>query len=105
MVANPTRLFISQKRIDAWIEDNRIQIEGETMTLVEDGRAFAMMPAVRFMAVAGGGDDPHDLLGRVKTEAALDEMGADHYMDSVILGDTAYDVQTGFVGLPRPRGG
>jgi hypothetical protein len=30
-------------------------------------------------------------------------MGADHYMYSVILGETAYDVQPGFLGEPLPR--
>jgi hypothetical protein len=30
-------------------------------------------------------------------------MGADHYMNSVIVGEVAYDVQPGFVGDPLRR--
>lgn len=94
------KLFISQERLDAWTVENRIQIEGEVMTLLEDGRRFNIQPAVRFLKVAGGDPDPHDLLGKVKDEESLALMGADLMMSSVIYVETAYDVQTGFVGDP-----
>ena len=97
------RLFISQERLDSWNEDNRIEVAGDRMTLLDDGRSFTISPAVRFLRVAGGDQDPHDLLGTVHAEADLEEMGAEHYMDSVILGDTAYDVQCGFLGVPGPK--
>jgi hypothetical protein len=96
------KLFISQDRLDAWTVENRIEIEGELMTLLEDGRRFTIQPAVRFLKVAGGDPDPHDLLGKVKDEESLALMGADLMMSSVIYVDTAYDVQTGFLGTPVP---
>ena len=73
------------------------------MTLLDDGRAFAIQPAVRFLKVSGSDEDTAELVGKVKDQAALEELGADHYMNSVILGDVAYDVQPGFVGSPLPR--
>jgi len=33
----------------------------------------------------------------VKTTDALKQMGAEHYMESVILGESAYQVQQGFL--------
>jgi hypothetical protein len=39
-------------------------------------------------------------MGRVKDEDALAAMGADQYMNSVIVGDVAYDVRCGFIGDP-----
>jgi hypothetical protein len=97
------RLFISQERLDAWNEDNRIHVSGDTMTLVEDGRSFTISPAVRFLRVAGGDPDPHDLVGKVRGEEELAAVGAEHYMESVLLGDVAYDVQCGFLGVVVPR--
>jgi hypothetical protein len=97
------RLYISQDRVDSWSAEDRIEISGDTMTLVEHGRAFTIQPAVRFLAVSGAGDDPHDLVGKVKSLRDLDEMGADHMAISVIYGDTAYDVENGFLGEPLPR--
>ena len=40
------------------------------MTLTDLGRTFKIAPAFRFMGVAGGGDDPRDLVGKVKDEKA-----------------------------------
>jgi hypothetical protein len=43
------------------------------------------------------GNDTAKLLGKVKTLDALKQMGAEHYMQSVILGESAYKVQQGFL--------
>lgn len=95
-----SRLFISVERLDAWTEEGRASLEGDRMTLTELGRAFAMKPAVAFQAVTGTDSDPHDLIGRVKSKQALDEMGAEQFGNSVIYNDTAYDVIDGFIGEP-----
>jgi len=72
------------------------------MTLTELGRAFAMKPAVHFVRATGTDNDPNDLIGRVKSKEALDEMGADKFESSVIYKDIAYDVIEGFIGEPLP---
>lgn len=104
------RLFISQERLDVWSGENRVEVEGDVMTLADDGRSFKIRPAVRFLSVAGGDDDPNDLLDKVKEESTLEEMGAELYLtassgNSVILDEVAYDVQSGFIGDPLPREG
>lgn len=71
------------------------------MTLTELGRAFTMTPAVCFVSTTGQ-DDPHDLVGRVKSKPQLEEMGAEQLSNSVIYADTAYDVIDGFIGEPLP---
>lgn len=98
------RLFISQDRLDAWSAEDRVKVEGDRMTLTGDGRSFKIASAVRFMRVSGGGADGANLLGRVRTIAQLEAEGGEHYMDSVIVGDTAYDVQQGFLGTPFVEG-
>ena len=94
------RLFISQERLDAWSAEGKVEVQGDRMTLAEDGRSFAIRPAVLFLRVAGDEPDAADLIGRVKDEQALSAMGADQYMSSVIVGETAYDVCCGFLGDP-----
>jgi hypothetical protein len=54
------------------------------------------------MSVQAGSDQTFDLLGRVKTKAAVSALGAEVYMNSVILGETAYEVEVGFVAKPVP---
>lgn len=72
------------------------------MTLSGDGRSFRLRPALRFMKVSGDGADPNALLGKVKTLSDVTALGGEQFMESVILGDTAYDVQSGFLGEPLP---
>ena len=97
-----SRLFISVDRLDAWSADGRASLEPGRMTLTDLNRAFSMTPAVCFVSTTGQSDDPHDLVGRVKTKAQLEEMGAEQLASSVIYNDTAYDVIDGFVGEPLP---
>ena len=99
-----TRLYISQKRIDAWTSDNRLEIDGDIMTLVELGRSFKILPAVRILAVESGDNDPGKMVGRVKDEQELASLGADHLASSLILGDIAYKVENGYIGQPLPKG-
>jgi hypothetical protein len=97
------RLFISQGRLDAWSAEDRVRIEGDLMTLSGDGRSFRIRPAVRFLKVAGADtQDPHQLVGRVKLLDELTRLGGEQFMESVIIGETAYDVQSGFLGEPTP---
>ncbi len=99
------RLFISQERLDEWTMDQKATLNAGRLTLTELGRTFMVVPAVRFLKVAGDEPDPNDLINRVKTEEELVELGADLYMNSVIHGDIAYDVQPGFVGRAEPKSG
>lgn len=92
------RLFISVAKLEALTSANKVSLDGDRMHLTELDRTFRIQPAVRFVAVAGGDSDPHDLVGLVKSEEDLAGMGADHMASSVIYVDTAYEVQQGFVG-------
>ena len=69
------------------------------MTLPALGRSFKLRTAVRFLSVIEGAD-AHGLIGRVKTDEQLAEMGGEHYGASVIIGDVGYECEEGFIGLP-----
>jgi hypothetical protein len=93
-------LFVSQALLDTWAEQGRIDFAGNVMTLRAGegkGRSYALEPAVRFLKVAGGDGDPHQLLAKVKPLSQLRELGAEAVADSVILGDVAYEVDPGFL--------
>ena len=94
------RLFVPQETLDAWMAEDRVVLAGDELTVVAEARRYSLAPAVRFMNDVAGTGDPHGLLGRVKEKRQLDEAGAEQYMGSVVLGDSAYEVQEGFVGTP-----
>jgi hypothetical protein len=97
-----SRLFISMERLEEWSSEGRASLEGDRMTLLELGQVFAMKPAVYFTSITGSDQDPASLVGLVRSEEELQEMGADHMATSVICGETAYEVINGFLGEPLP---
>ncbi len=90
-------LFIGQKTLDIWMEEDKIDFDSNVMTIKADGRSFKLIEAVRFVKVEGGDDDKAGLLGTVKTDQQLQSVCAERYRDSVICQDVAYKVQEGFI--------
>ena len=94
------KLFLPQDVVDSWITADKVELAGETMTFRGSGLALRVVPGLYFDHVAGGSDEAAQLLGRAKSKAAISAMGAEVYMNSLILGETAYEVQPGFIAKP-----
>jgi hypothetical protein len=92
------RLFVSQERIDRWSNEGKVAIDGDVMLLPALGRSFRLRPALYIARVVSDNADAHDLLGRVKSEEQLAALGAETYVNSVILGEVAYECEPGFLG-------
>jgi hypothetical protein len=92
------RLFISQERIDRWLEEGKVRIESDVMSLPALGKSFRLKPAVHFTKIVSDEADGNGLIGRVKTQEQLNKLGAELYVSSVILGETAYECEPGFIG-------
>lgn len=93
-------LFVSQAMIDSWADQGRIDFVGNVMTMLSGegrGRSYELEPAVRFLALLGADQDPHQLLKKVKSLAQLKELGAEAIDSSVVFGDVAYEVEPGFL--------
>jgi hypothetical protein len=90
-------LFVAQEMLDGWMMSGKIDFSGHVMRIAGDARSYVLEPAVRFVRIVGEGDDGAGLIGKVKTLAQVEALGGEHYADSVILGEVAYEVQNGFV--------
>jgi hypothetical protein len=44
--------------------------------------------------------DANDVIGKVKSRVYFEELGAEILEDSMIIGDNAYEVKTGWLGAP-----
>ena len=89
-------LFVPQSVLDKWSEKGRVEVKGHVLTLLRERKSFQLTGAVRFVKMEAG-EDVKGLLQRVKTLDALKQMGAEHYRESVLLGESAYRVQQGFL--------
>jgi hypothetical protein len=94
------RLFWPQETMDEWIVGEKVTIDGDSLLIHDVRRRYRISQAVYFEAEVGGDGDSRKLVGRVKETATLEKLSAEHYMDSVLIGDSAYKVTPGFTGQP-----
>jgi hypothetical protein len=97
------RLFISADQIDRWTSEGKISLTDDVMSLPALGRSFRLRTAVHFLRVVEGADG-NNLIGRVKSDEQLTELGAEHYGESVIIGEVGYECEDGFLGVPVDGG-
>jgi hypothetical protein len=96
------RLFLAQSLIDRCLAEGRVQLDGDLLRLDAGGMPVAlhMSAGCHFLSVDGGGDDPHQLLGKVVAAQDLAARGGEQFETSALVGETAYVVQPGFVAVP-----
>lgn len=100
------RLFFSQSMLDSMTDAGKIRVEQGVLTmLAADNPSFHLLPAYRFVRTIDNGPDPAGLVGQIRSERELREMGAEIYMDSVIYQDVAYQADPGFIAEKQTAGG
>jgi hypothetical protein len=93
------RIFFPQAALDEWIVEGTVDLQDGVLTLLPIGRRYRLAEAVRVVRDVSGGGDP-ELLGRVKARVYLEQIGAEIVEGSMLLGEAAYDVEPGWVGVP-----
>ena len=92
------RVFFPQQALDRWLDEGHVALAGDELFIPAAGRHFRLRAAVHFLADVADTGDPHSLCGKVKTLEDVTAMNGEHCADSVILGESAYQVVEGFVG-------
>jgi hypothetical protein len=90
-------LFVTQAKLEELVEKGEVTFVDNVLTLLKHNASYAMAPAAKVTSVLDGQDNL-GLLNRVWTIAELTAKGAEHFHDSIIAGDTAYQCEPGFVG-------
>ncbi|MCB9597191.1 MAG: hypothetical protein H6719_30990 [Sandaracinaceae bacterium] len=98
----PNRLFVPQGMLDLWLSEDRVEVEGDVMVTRPENQRFVLTTAILIKEEVTGTPDEHGLIGKVQDLEQLASLGAEHYADSVILGDNAYQCVEGFAGTPVP---
>lgn len=99
------RVFFAQRALDEWLDQGRITLSGDELSISGTGEQFRLEGALHFVADVADTGDPHGLTGKVKTLRDVQVMQGEHCADSVVLGDSAYEVVEGFLGEALPRRG
>jgi hypothetical protein len=94
----PNRVFFPQLLLDQWGIEGKIDLTGNELVVLAEGRKYRIEEYVHVVAEVTGANDPHGFIGKVKPKAVLDELGAEILENSMIIGDNAYDVVPGWAG-------
>ena len=91
------KLFLPQGQLEEWALADKADVhEGRLKVAGEAGPGFPVVPAVHFVRLVTGADE-QGLVAKVKTESQLGRLGAEQMADSVLLGESAYEVVSGYV--------
>jgi hypothetical protein len=96
----PNRAFFPQRALDAWLAEAKIEFTGRELVIRAAQRRYQVVEAARIIQEVSGQEDIYDLVGRVKSVTFLTELGAEILESSMLLGDNAYEVVPGFMGVP-----
>lgn len=94
----PNRVFFPQGALARWLDEGKVELSGESLTMCEEGHSYRIVEAARVVREVTGAPDAHELQGRVKSRIFLLELGAEIVEESMILGENAYDIVPGFLG-------
>jgi hypothetical protein len=92
--------------LDSMAEAGKIRVEKGVLTmLAAEHPTFELNAAYRFVKTVDDRADPAGLVGQIRSEQELREMGAEAYLDSVIYRDIAYHAEAGFIAVKQTPGG
>lgn len=90
------KLFLPHKTLEDWMVAEKADLQDGKLLVTEGKATHPVAPAVHFAKLVSG-EDTHGLLGRVKTSPQLAAINAEHFQDSCIVGESAYEVVEGYI--------
>jgi hypothetical protein len=96
------RLFLPQKTLEEWALAERADVKDDRLVVAKESGTYPVVPGVHFIKLVSGPDE-RKLVAKVKTHEQLQKLGAEHMAETVILGETAYEVEPGYIAdVPIP---
>src|SRR5690242_11953892 len=89
------KMFLAQATLEVWIDSGKADFDGSVVTLKKHRRKYALEPAVQFVSAIDGGDPT--LIGKVIGEEMIAELGGELLGDSLVFGEHAFQVRSGYI--------
>ena len=90
------RLFLSQATLEEWVVADKADVKEHHLVLHGESAQLPVEDAVHVARLVSGSDE-QKLLHKVKTVGQLDALSAEQLADSVLVGESAYDVERGYL--------
>ena len=95
----PNRLFVSRALLDGWMSRGQVSLDGERLIFSDTGLRCRIVPALHVLREVTGAGDTEQIVGTVKSEVYLRELGGDIMGSSLLVRERAYDVSPGMLAL------
>ncbi len=93
------KIFIPQEKLEIWVHEGKISMTNNVITTLTGKKvSYKLIPAFKFLRLTSGNSDTERLIGTVKTKDDIKHLKPDIFMDSIIIGDKAYEVEMGYIG-------
>jgi hypothetical protein len=93
------KIFIPQQKLEDWVNGGKITFSDNVITTLTGNKLkYKLVPAYKFLKLTSGNKDELKLLGLIKSQDDLKHLKPDIFLDSIIIGDLAYEVETGYIG-------
>lgn len=99
------KLFLPQSTLEDWALNDKADLRDGKLLVNGERTPYHVTPAVHFARLVSGNDEKK-LVSKVKTLEQLQELGVEQMMDSAILGESAYEITSGYIAevpLAQPR--
>ncbi len=90
------KLFLPHKTLEEWSVAETADLQDGKL-VVNEGKTTHPVTAALYFQKLVSGEDTHGLVGRVKTMAQLSPLNPEHFADSCLVGETAYEVAEGYL--------
>jgi hypothetical protein len=98
------KIFITQQVLDTLFSEGKASLDGDRLTILsKKDSVYKLSPAYKFLYVVDNARDVGKMVGKIFTTKELEKIKADIYMDSILVNEVAYQVETGFVGEPEEQ--
>lgn len=91
-------MFLPQDVLERWADDPRVELGSETVAFRRAGMEYRFQPAVLFLELVSE-EGSSALVGKVMTEAKIQELEGELMGDSVLFGDAAFSVRLGYLAV------
>lgn len=96
--------FLPQTLFESWLVEGKAELREGGCVFAGQPSVYPLSPAVHFKRLLSG-EDRQSLVSKVKTEAQVAALGGEQLDDAVVFGDTAYQVEPGYIALGPPGEG
>ncbi len=89
--------FVNQDTLEHLIATNKATLEGSYLSIVESFQSYHLTPAVKIISCESSTSDPLRILHKFIPLTTLENVGAEIYINSIILKSHSYLIDLGFI--------